>query len=106
MIIKGYKKYTINRDGTVTNTKSGRTVKHHKLASGYMNVTLSKNGKMKSHRVHRLVAIAYLPNPHNKFTVNHKDLNKQNNHVNNLEWMTQKENHNHARKNGVKFNSF
>ncbi len=71
-----------------------------------MNVTLSMNGKMKSHRVHRLIAIAYLLNPDNKFTVNHKDLNKQNNHVDNLEWMTQKENHHHARKNGVKFNSF
>lgn len=61
---------------------------------GYQNVSLSKNGEIKTHLVHRIVAKAFLKNE--KEQVNHKDCNKVNNNVNNLEWVTAKENINHA----------
>lgn len=53
---------------------------------GYLRVSLCKNGKEKNHKVHRLVAEAWLPNPDNLPCVNHKDEDKANNRVENLEW--------------------
>ena len=69
--------------------------------SGYLKVCLYKNDKMKNKLVHRLVAETFIPNPNNLPFVNHKDGNKQNNKVDNLEWCTQSENMKHAYKNGL-----
>lgn len=55
---------------------------------GYLFVQLCKNGEAKNYRVHRLVAQAFLPNPNNYPCINHKDENKLNNNVDNLEWCT------------------
>ena len=55
---------------------------------GYYKVGLRKNGTRKYFLVHRLVAIVYIPNPFNHPCVNHKDGNRQNNNLNNLEWCT------------------
>lgn len=65
---------------------------------GYALVSLSKNGKKKKFRIHRLVAEAFIPNPNNYPCVNHIDGNKLNNNVNNLEWCTEKQNMEHAAK--------
>lgn len=58
------------------------------LSNNYYNVGLSKDGKVKTIRVHRLVAEAFIPNPRNLPQVNHKDENKLNNEADNLEWCT------------------
>lgn len=60
--------------------------------NGYLNLLLNKDGKEKYHSVHRLVANAFIPNPNNLPVVNHIDENVTNNCVENLEWMTQKDN--------------
>lgn len=67
----------------------------------YYVVTLSKNGKSNKFLVHRLVAEAFIPNPHNKPHVNHIDGNGRNNSVDNLEWVTPSENMVHAWNSGI-----
>lgn len=59
---------------------------------GYLIIAFNTNGKKKNYYIHRLVATHFLNKPINKNIVNHKDYNKHNNNVNNLEWCTQKEN--------------
>lgn len=66
---------------------------------GYLAISLNVNNKCKMMRVHRAVAEAFIPNPDNKPFVNHIDSNKTNNEVSNLEWVTNGENMDHARKN-------
>lgn len=70
--------------------------------SGYYYCNLSINRKIKLYYVHRLVAIAFIPNPDNKEQVNHIDGNKLNNNIENLEWVTQSENCSHYRNLPVK----
>lgn len=74
--------------------KEGYILKHN-IINGYAHVQLHKNGNVKSMRVHRLVAMAFLPNPNSKPHVNHLDGNKHNNHFTNLEWCTPSENELH-----------
>lgn len=73
-----------------------RILKTHICSSGYIGACLALNGGKKTALVHRLVAIAFLQNPEKKKAVNHKDGNKSNNNLNNLEWVTYKENMTHA----------
>lgn len=70
--------------------------------SGYLIVNLKKGGNQKNYLVHRLVAMTFIANKNEYPCVNHIDLNKQNNNVNNLEWCTHKENTTHAHVNGRK----
>ena len=93
--------YTIDIFGNVIRTKDGKEVPQQKNKDGYMNVSLYKDGKQKQHKVHRLIAQAFILNPQNKKQVNHIDGNKAHNVVWNLEWCTCKENINHAVKTGL-----
>lgn len=82
------RKVEVVRKGTVfTRTQPAKEASYTETNGGYMRCVAGY--------VHRLVAKAYIPNPHNKRTVNHKDYNKKNNHCDNLEWMSQKENIHH-----------
>ena len=74
--------------------RKGRILKQKQCKDGYKSVTLYKDGKRKIIFVHRLVAQAFIPNPNNYPYVNHKDENKQNNIVTNLEWCDAKYNTN------------
>lgn len=75
----------------------GQTMKFNLDADGYFRVGLTCQGrKNESRGVHQLVARAFIPNPENKPQINHKDGNKQNNNVENLEWVTPSENTKHA----------
>lgn len=67
----------------------------------YLQVTLSKDNKHKKHQVHRLVAETFLPNIENKREVNHKNAIKTDNRLDNLEWVTSKENKEHAKAMGL-----
>ena len=69
---------------------------------GYLQVTLSKNGRHKKFKVHRLVGEAFIPNPEGKSEINHKFGNKMDNFVENLEWTTHVENDRHALETGLK----
>ena len=74
-------------------------LKLHLKPDGYMQVVLCKNYKTTSRLVHRFVAEAFVPNPNNLVQVNHKDENKTNNYVENLEWCTPSYNVNYGTRN-------
>lgn len=98
--IKGYEGlYSIDTDGNVyRHTRYGMKLKKPSMEpTGYMRIRLCKDGKPTSKLVHRLVAETFIPNPDNLPQVNHKDKNKQNNNVSNLEWVTALENIRHSR---------
>ena len=80
--------------------KKGRILKLN-TSQEYTNVELNKDGHAHQYSVHRLVATTFIPNPENKETVNHKDEDKRNNCVENLEWMTWSENNKHAHETGL-----
>ena len=95
--VEGYEGlYQIDSSGNVYSFYKRGLLKPAPTSWGYLTVELFKNKKGKTHKIHRLVAEAFLPNDDNKPLVNHKDGNKQNNHVSNLEWCTYSENLKHA----------
>ena len=77
-----------------------KILKGHLNKKGYIRISLYRNGISKTYQVHRLVALTFLENPNNYPVINHKDENKQNNSVENLEWCTVKYNTNYG--NGIK----
>ena len=103
--IKGYEGlYQISNLGNVKSFKTNKLLSNKRIdGSGYAQVALRKNGKVKELRINRLVAFHFIGDPENdKLTVNHKDGIKLNNKVDNLEWATLSEQMIHAYKNGLK----
>lgn len=95
--VSGYEGlYIVSNKGRVYGLKKRRELKAATMNKGYMVVTLWKDNEQCTMLVHRLVAQAFLSNPDNLPQVNHKDANKMNNYVSNLEWATCKQNIVHA----------
>ena len=92
----GYDKYAVTTCGKVYSLYNNRFLKTALCDQGYPQVTLSSDEGPRAWRVHRLVALAFVPNPANKTFVNHLDGDKTNNHAWNLEWCTPSENTQHA----------
>ena len=101
--IDGYENYEISNKGRVRSnpnkTRSSVRILKQGNVNGYKNVSLCKDGKLKSFVVHRLVAIAFLDNPYNYPCINHKSEEKDNNDVTNLEWCTYDYNNNFGNRN-------
>lgn len=94
--ITGYEGlYSITNQGRVWSHSSNRFLSPYRRGRGYLGVKLYKKGKSKQFKVHRLVAEAFLENPDGLPQVNHKDENKHNNCVDNLEWCDAKYNMNY-----------
>lgn len=79
----------------------GKPLKPSTHGDGYLQVVLMINKKAITRKIHRLVAMTFIPNPENKKTVNHKNGNKKDNRVENLEWATSMENQHHAYANNL-----
>ena len=104
--IEGYEGlYQVSNMGNVKSLGRYRKTKHNGVAwlkekimkpkigkNGYYEISLMKNGKHKSHIIHRLVAKAFIPNPENKPCIDHINTNRFDNRIENLRWCTQKEN--------------
>lgn len=98
--IDGFENYFIDKEGRVYNSKRNKYLKPYCDNLGYLQVALSKEGKLYHYRVHRLVATHYLEPIEGKPFVNHKNGNKKDNRLENLEWCTNRENMIHARATG------
>lgn len=91
-----YENYMVSNRGNIKSLNYNRTGKEKILKPwenrGYLCVMLFKNGKAKKYKVHRLVAMAFIPNVMCYDCIDHKDINKKNNNTSNLVWCTQKQN--------------
>ena len=100
--IKNYEDYSVSNYGRVKSIRFPNRCLKPRNTHGYLHVILCKNGVHKNHKIHRLVALAFIPNPENKRTVNHIDGCKINNFAENLERNTHAENNKHEFDNGLK----
>jgi hypothetical protein len=96
-----YPNYRISSKGYVINKATKKKMATSLTEDGYVTVRLTKDKKVKRFRLHRLVAIHFIPNPENKEEVNHIDGDKLNNGEDNLEWHTRQENATHAKETGL-----
>ena len=91
--IVGFEDYLVSKDGRVFSKRNpNKPLCIWKDNTGYMQVNIRKDKKKYYKRVHRLVAEAFIPNPENLSMVNHKDGDKTNNNIDNLEWCTNSQN--------------
>lgn len=93
--VKSLDRVVITRSGR-KKTIAQRILVNKRDTNGYLSVMLCKSGEVVQMRVHRLVACAFIENPNNLRCVNHKDANRKNNVVENLEWVTHRENTIHS----------
>lgn len=101
VLINGFDHYAISNFGRIKNVRKDKILTPTLLENGYLSYVFCQNGIKKGFRLHRLVALYFLDNPENKPYVNHKDGDKTNNVVTNLEWCTAQENQIHARTTGL-----
>lgn len=93
--------YEINSEGIVRRISTKRIKKSFKRPDGYIGIQLYvTKDKIKNYQLHRLIANAFISNPENKQYVNHKDSNRENNLLDNLEWATFEENVKHGYESG------
>lgn len=103
--------YIVASNGKIYSTNNAGSSWYHKEISqrpnddGYMQITVGKDGNRSQHRVHRMVAEAFIPNPDNLPEVNHKDCDRSNNCVENLEWCTHTYNIQYSIENGNHFST-
>ena len=90
--IDGYKSYAISSFGRVKNVKTGKILKARNDKYGYLRVNLYEYRVMKTHKIHKLVANAFIDNPNNKQCVDHKNNDRTNNDISNLRFATANEN--------------
>ena len=91
--IPGYEgMYAVSKQGDVYSYKTNKIFSPSKTKDGYLKVALRAGGKAYYYRVHKLVAMTYLDNPDNLSEINHKDFNRQNNNIENLEWISHEDN--------------
>jgi predicted phosphoadenosine phosphosulfate sulfurtransferase len=88
-LIEGYENYIIFTTGKVFSKKRNIFMKPYVDTHGYYYVGLSNNNKNKFFKIHRILALAFIPNPNNLPTIDHIDINKQNNNLKNLRWASQ-----------------
>lgn len=96
--IEDWPDYQISNFGRIKSLKFNkeRILKHSIDKRGYKRVVLRHNGEQKTFQVHKLVAIAFIPNPNNLTEINHKNENPSDNNVNNLEWCDRYYNNNYG----------
>lgn len=99
--VRSMERKIIDKGGKRQRTIRGGVKKQTLLSNGYYAVGLWKNNKQKLEFVHRLIAMAFIPNPENLPEINHIDGNKTNNNIENLEWCTQFQNMKHAFETGL-----
>lgn len=92
MEIEGYENYLIYEDGRVYTKKYNRFLTQRNHNKGYYEIKLSKNGKEKIFKLHRLIALHYIPNPENKPCIDHINRDRKDNRIENLRWATCSEN--------------
>lgn len=94
--VVGFEDYfMVSNTGKVWSKRTNKELKQYKVKSGYMTISTrigGRSGKLYGLRIHRLVAEAFIPNPEGKPHVNHKNLDKKDNNLTNLEWVTASEN--------------
>lgn len=101
--IEKYPRYEVSNTGKVRNKETKHLLRPAVNHKGYFIVSLTyATQQAKTIVVHRLVGLTFIPNPKNKPQINHKDCDKQNNNVSNLEWVTPSENQIHSYKNNRK----
>lgn len=94
--IKNYEDYLVNENGEIYSKLSNKLLKPRKDKDGYLMFNLYNNKKCKTIKLHRLVAMTYIPNPENLPQINHINGVKTDNRVENLEWCTASQNTKHA----------
>lgn len=99
--INGYERYGVSKEGIIKNLETGKLLKLTPDKDSYLCFIACINYKKKCLKVHRVVGQMFIPNPHNLPQINHKNLNKQDNSVDNLEWATDLANKQHLWQSGT-----